>query len=293
MIGAFKRNAPFGTEIAFQKGFERVGGCSLNCIDPSYKGYKFDYDADVTIVFKYIEDPEYKVELAKTNGLKFVYQPDDLRFNHIKLMMQEMLAYCKHALTFDDDGAELAKSYGYKSARRLLLTADNKLYKPLKNTLKSIDVCFIGSVGGGENHAGRRRMIDIVSKMRDIKFMWHNSVYDIQRLNAIYNSSKIVLNHATDVGQPFGQGYGYQCRHFEVGMTKTCLLSNKVVNENCLKGFREFSNEEELKDSINYLLRHNKDAVSHSAEELYKDIIDNHLPEHRALELLKYFKELQ
>lgn len=291
MVGAFKRNAPFGTEIAFQKGFHRIGEYDVNCIDPSYPNQQFNYDADVTIIFKYIEQPEYKIQLAKTNGLKFVYQPDDLRFPHIKQMMKEMLSYCDHALTFDNDGASLALSYGYKSARRLLLTADNELYKPTKNA-KVIDVCFIGSLGAGNNHDGRRRMVEYVSKMRGIKFLFNNSIYDIARLNSLYNSSKIVLNHATDVGQPFGHGYGYQCRHFEVGMTKTCLLSNKVDNENILKGFHEFKNEVELGDKIWYLLKHNEQARQESAEELYEDIMNNHLPEHRATELIDYFKGL-
>ena len=129
MIGAFIRNAPYGTEIAFKKGFDRIGGHEVNVIDPSQPNQKWELNPDATLVFKYIEQPAQMEMLGNVSGHKIVYQPDDLRFPHIKQMMTEMRQHCDNALTFDDDGAELALSYGYKAAQKFLLTADNDLYK--------------------------------------------------------------------------------------------------------------------------------------------------------------------
>jgi hypothetical protein len=50
VVGAFIRNAPFGTELAFKRGFDRLGGHSVTYIDPSYPDQRWDYDADATVV---------------------------------------------------------------------------------------------------------------------------------------------------------------------------------------------------------------------------------------------------
>jgi spore maturation protein CgeB len=289
IIGAFIRNNPFGTEIAFKKGFERLGGHQLTCIDTSYPNQSWDYDADATIVFKWMEN--YWHDLVMCKGKKIVYQPDDLRFPHIKQMMQSMRKYCDFAFTFDDDGAKLALQYGYKKAQRLLLTADDELYRPLPDVKKDIDVSFVGSLTGGGNHRGRMRMCQLVDSIPGIKTAFVNGLYDIEELNKIYNRSKIVLNHATDVGQPFGHGYGYQCRHFEAGFTKACVLSNHVDNENMLTMVEQFHDEKSLIGKINMLLSNEEYRTSRGIG-LYQELMTSHKPEHRAAEMIRFIEEL-
>lgn len=289
LVGAFIRNAPFGTEIAFQKGLLRLGEHLVNVIDTSYPNQVWDYEADATVVFKWMEDYWKDLEICK--GKKIVYQPDDLRFPHIRQMMQDMRKYCDFAFTFDDSGADLAKSYGYKKAETLLLTADDELYRPLPDVEKDIDVCFVGSLGAGSNHVSRVKMCKIVASMPGVKSFFHGSIYDIEELNRIYNRSKIILNHATDVGQPFGTGYGYQCRHFEAGFTRSCVLSNIILNGFELNHIEEFGSEVELQGRIRYLLAH-PEIRQTSAHELYSELMKGHKPEHRAQQMVDFIRSL-
>jgi hypothetical protein len=286
LVGAFIRNAPFGTEIAFQKGLRRLGH-QLTLIDTSYPDQKWDHDADITIVFKWMEG--YWEDLEKCGGKRVVYQPDDLRFPHIQQMMRSMLKYCDLALTFDDDGAQMARGFGYRGARKLLLTADDELYRPLPGVKKDIPICFIGSLTGGANHESRVRMCRIVEREFPGKFLCMSDVYDVEKIVYAYNRSMIVLNHATDVGQTFGTGYGYQCRHFEAGLTGTCVLSNRVLNGTELSAVREFDCEEELITKIKHLLRGEHEQFSHA---LYWELTKKHLPQHRASEMLTAISEM-
>lgn len=289
LVGAFIRNAPFGTEIAFKKGFLRLGEHLVNCIDDSQPGQVWDYEADVTVVFKWMQD--YWKDLEMCKGKKIVYQPDDLRFPHIKQMMQAMRKYCDFAFTFDDDGAKLALDYGYRKAERLLLTADDELYRPLPGIEKDIDVSFVGSLTGGQNHRSRMKMCQIVGSMPGVKTKFVSDLYDIEELNRIYNRSKIVLNHATDVGQPFGHGYGYQCRHFEAGFTRACILSNKVDNEQELKCIATFRDEKSLVQSVHDLLEM-ADVREGLAQHLYEELMACHKPEHRAVQMIEFIGRL-
>lgn len=287
LVGAFIRNAPFGTEIAFQRGFERLGGHKLNIIDPDCSNQQFMLDADFTLIFKTAK--EYNCILEDVSGIKIVYQPDDLRFPHIQTMMKEMLQYCDYALTFDNSGAELAKEIGYKDANELLLIANNKLYKQI-NCNKDIEISFVGSLSMGASHASRVKMLDIlVTAGYNVQYM--HDEYSIDKIVEVYNRSKIVLNHATDVGQNFGEGYGYQCRHFEVGLTNSCLLSNSLINDG--KGpscFVTFDSEQDLVQKVDMLLKDEKLRKVY-ANALYEELYKEHLPEHRVQELLNIIKE--
>ena len=289
LVGALVRNAPFATEIAFKKGLERIGHI-VTSVDTSQKNQVWDYDADATIVFKHLEREECYEDLKRCSGKKIVYQPDDLRFVLIKKMMMDMRTYCDYAFTFDDSGARLAIEYGYKDARRLLLTADDDLYKTIPGMRKDIDVSFIANLSNGPNHASRRRMVQVV---KDAGFnILAGSCFDIKKVVEIYNRSKITLNHATDVGQIFGTGYGYQCRHFEAGLTKTCVLSNEVLNENVLGGFLVFNSEESLIERIEFLLSEESYRNSY-AQRLYDELHESHLPQHRAAEMIKIIEEFK
>lgn len=283
IVGAFIRNAPFGTELAFKKGFDRLGGHQITTIDTSFPDQIWDYDADVTIVFKWIEGDYWK-DLKRCAGLKVLYQPDDLRFPHIRQMMVDMLEYCTHAFTFDDDGARIALSYGYTSSSRLLLTADDELYRPIPGLEKSIDFSFVGSLSGSESHKSRRRMIDVL-RSAGFKVAVAHDLYDIEQVNLLHNISKVVLNHATDVGQAFGSGYGYQCRHFEAGMAGACVLSNRVVNESTLKSFYQFHDEKELVQMAHVLMA-DSDLRMIAEHDLLDEIRSAHLPQHRARQML-------
>lgn len=296
IVGAFVRNNPFGTEIAFRKGLERIGE-TVNVYDPSvlYKAFPLDPDADVTLIFKWLDPGIIRDTIATYPGKKIVYQVDDLRFPHIKVMMQEMRQVCDHALTFDDDGAKLAREYGYGSAQRLLLTADDQLYKPISGIRKDIDISFIGSLTGGENHRSRHRMCQIVeqyARTHGLKFM-AGELYNIPQINEIYNRSKVVLNHATDVGQPFGHGFGYQCRHFEAGFSGACVLSNTVDNDNTIKAMHFFSDEKSLINKLSELLYDPEDLIEFSGLGLLDEMRFCHTPQMRAQELKEFVRSIK
>lgn len=292
LIGAFVRNNPFGTEIAFRKGLERIGE-TVRVFDPSApdKLIQLDPYADATVIFKWLDPSPLRTMLRSGfGGKKIVYQVDDLRFPHIKQMMQSMRDVCTAALTFDNDGAMLAREYGYKHAQRLLLTADNTLYRRKGDVEKDIDVSFIGSLSHGANHASRMKMIQIVQSL-GLKFVVKNEMFDIDAICDIYNRSKIVLNHATDVGQPFGHGFGYQCRHFEAGFSGACVLSNEIDNENVLQNIVTFNDENSLRDVIQDLLSNNI-GRSFFARDLYEELWKSHLPEHRARDMCTFVRSL-
>lgn len=286
VVGAHKRNFPFGTEIAFSKGLRQLGH-DVTDVDTSYPDAFWDMQADATLVFKWID--RHWDRLEHCTGVKIVYQPDDYRFPHINQMMATMRKYCDFALTYDAPAAEMiANDHGYLLTQEMLLTADPALYYPLEIE-KDIDMCFIGSLSYGENHRSRVHMLNVLSSA-GFNVATASELFDIRKINEIYNRSKIVLNHATDVGQEFGYGYGYQCRHFEAGMAGCCLLSNQeIVSETSprVRGFVRFSSEKELLDQARMLLEN--DALRRQySENLYYDICTAHMPRHRAAEVLAF-----
>lgn len=289
VVGPVIANSPFGTEIAFVKGFRRLGH-EVETIDPNYPNPVYHSNPDFTLIFK--TGHSYNDMLAKLPGPKIVYQPDDLRFVHIQQLMKEMRKVADYALTFDDDGArEVTKdAYGYKAAQTLLLTADDELYRPL-GFQRDLDFVFVGSLGGHREHASRRKMIQLLSGA-GYRVTWADGMYDMKKLVEAYNRAKVVLNHATDVGQPFAQGFGYQCRHFEVGMTKTCLLSNSLIGTtHRLDGWQEYVNEGDLLLQARILLE-NADRRNILAEDFFHQIRQKHMPEHRAAEVIQFVRNL-
>lgn len=292
LVGAFIRNWPFGTEIAFQRGFEELGGHEITTIDTSYLDQQWDYEADVTVVFKWLEG-NYWDDLKRCSGLKIVYQPDDLRFGHIQDMMRKMREYCDYALTFDADAAQALREgkYGffYKNSQKLLVTADPGLYKNL-HLERSFDIGFIGSLSGGGNHASREKMCRILSREFGNGFYAVSGVNNAAAICERYNRTKLIVNHATDVGQEFGTGYGYQCRHFEVGLTGTALLSNVVLNDDALKQPFTFCDEDSLIKKARGLINY-KNWVS-AGQALEDEIHRAHMPVHRAIEMVEFFKKI-
>lgn len=289
LIGPFVVNNPFGTEIAFAKGLKRMGH-SVNTIDPNVES-QFDAienDADVTVVFKSCVGQEDRL-LGGLRGPVVVYQPDDARFPHIKKMMLEMRRHSDLFLSFDSYGAGVALTMGYRAAETLLLTADDELYCPSSNDVeRDIDVAFIGSLSDPVAHASRRRMCELVftaAQARGWNFKC-GTTQDVEEIVDVYRRSKVVLNHATDVGQPFGYGYGFQCRHFEVAMTRTALLSNRVYNEPRVLPFRIFDSDESLIDGVQSSIT----DYPFLSRWMYDAVMDKHRPNHRAVQLVDFIE---
>jgi hypothetical protein len=289
LVGAFIRNHPFGTEIAFKKGFERIGGHEVFVYDPSSLACRMPpKDVDVTVVFKCMDDWS---PVDRCSGKKVVYQPDDMRYPHIKELMREARKHCDYALTYDNKAVELCKEeFGFLEAERMLLTADDELYRPM-NVPKTMDFCFIGNMSHPTNHASRRRVLQLLGDA-GYKVGYAEGIFDVEKIANLYNSSKVVVNHATDVGQPFGFGYGYQCRHFEVGLTKSCMLSNTVIGDDGIVcGFSTFSSDEELLDKAKWFIE-NESSREDFAIALNFDIIHHHLPQHRAKQMEYFFQRI-
>lgn len=307
LVGPFIVNAPFGTEIAFAKGLRRIGQTVIEC-DPNLDAglTALREDAHATIVFKSCVGNELALNRLVGKHLIIVYQPDDARFPHIQNMVRQMRPYADLFLSFDQYGTDFALGAGYRAAQTLLLTADDELYCPSPNDIeRDIDVSFIGSMGDPVAHASRRRMCEIVEdegKRRGWKTVF-GSTQDIPTILNIYRRSKIVLNHATDVGQPFGEGYGIQCRHFEVGMTRTCLISNSRPLSflmNHLSSPYDFFSEETLIRNVNVVLTHSITGLGSDVDiplyealgiDLYNEIRNSHLPEHRAKQLVDFITQ--
>ena len=292
MVGAFIRNAPFGTEIAFKKGLERLGH-TVNAIDTSYPDQVWDHDADATIVFKWME--AYWEDLKKCKRNRNVYQPDDARFPHITEMLAMMRPYCDYALTFDKNAAQnITPRLGYLKSERLLLTADDELYRPL-GLARDIDFCFVGSLSGVNGpHKSRNRMIDVLRSNGFI--VWAGEVNDVHEIVRLYNRSKVALNHATDVGQAFGDGYGLQCRHFEVGLTQTYLLTNSCdeigdVDTGVLWNCDTFYDEDSLVRLAEEALDCNEYREK-EAKNFFEEIMQDHLPQHRAAGIVRFVESL-
>jgi hypothetical protein len=295
LIGPFVVNAPFGTEIAFAKGL-REAGHEVNEVDPNVTT-DCPNEADVTVVFKSCVGNE-DIMLRRLDHPIVVYQPDDARFPHIREMILKMRRYADLFLSFDDHGATVARSLGYRAAETLLLTADPDLYSPSPSPIeRDIDVSFIGSIGSPTAHASRLRMIN-QAKIVAQEFGWktHFEVsQDIPHVVDIYRRSKVVLNHATDVGQPFGTGFGLQCRHFEVGLTKTCLLSNKLLSWDPSiprPTFCQFAGEDFV-DRLVEVVTSKVDGIPYyqsAGENLYNDILQGHMPVDRARQLVDFIE---
>lgn len=293
MIGSFVRNDPFGTEIAFAKGLKQAG-VEVFTWDPSRQPTcTFATKADATIVFKDHGDRSYDVlRQCKAYGHVMIeYQPDDIRAPGIYGMMKHMRQFCDYAFTFDMSGANLAvESIGYKKAKKILVTADPDLYKRIDGIKKEYDMCFIGSLSNSTMHKSRNFMIDI-ARSTGKTVVVAGSLFDPVEINMLYNKSRIVLNHATDVGQAFGTGYGYQCRHFEAGFAGACLLSNELL-DNEGDGpihFASFNSENILKFWINELLY--QDAYVELANKLYNEVNTFHAPINRAHDIITFIQE--
>lgn len=291
LIGPFVVNAPFGTEIAFSKGLKK-NGHTTNEVDPNIDR-DLTYlrsDFDVTVVFKSCCGSEKYLKSLKHPVI--VYQPDDARFSHIREMIINMKNYSSYFLSFDNFGTEFANVVGYLKSKTLLLTADDELYSPSINDIeRDIDISFIGSLSDSTAHKSRREMIDIVNEFANYNNLktFFGSTQNTRQVVDIYRRSKIVLNHATDVGQDFGYGYGLQCRHFEVGMTKTAILSNTVYDKKFNLDFATFNSKQDLIEKIDYLLSY--DVYKYHAENYYKQIMSFHTPEIRAAQLVKFIEE--
>lgn len=290
LIGPFVVNAPFGTEIAFAKGLRRIGHSVVEVdpnVDKTMDG--LDWRADATVVFKSCCGAEQS--LTRLNGPVVVYQPDDARFDHIRGMIASMRLYSDLFLSFDSFGVVVAKTMGYRAAETLLLTADDELYSPSPEQIeRDIDVSFIGSLGDPVAHASRRKMIEIVRREAPRRGWktWFGQTQDLDQLVDVYRRSKVVLNHATDVGQKFGTGFGLQCRHFEVAMTRTCLFSNETLNEVPL-GFSRFDSEQMLVAGLDHLLISGQ--WEGEGRDLYTRVMAAHRPEHRAQQLVSFIEK--
>lgn len=329
LIGPFVVNAPFGTEIAFAKGLRRIGHEVIE-VDPNlgsdvYRGMGIlSKRADATVVFKscvghedYLEDLGHPI---------VVYQPDDARFPHIREMMLSMRRYADLFLSFDDHGAQVARTMGYRAAEELLLTADDELYCPSPTKIeRDIGVTFIGSLRDPAAHKSRRRMCERAFSFaisEGWKVCLQDEVYPLGSTRntqatvihpdgsteiesggvvAVYRRSQVVLNHATDVPQNppmrFGSGYGFQCRHFEVGMTNTPLLTNELIlNREVIpmKGnWNSFNSEEDLIRQLGIMLSGGPNVTNLSrqmSEEHLVEIRDKHMPEHRAAQLVDFIR---
>lgn len=294
LVGPFVVNAPFGTEIAFAKGLRQLGfvdGESLFCVDPNVDiGMQgLCRHATATIVFKSCVGQESV--LASMDVPVIVYQPDDARFPHIRQMMLMMRKYSDLFLSFDQHGADVALSMGYRAAEELLLTADPELYSPSPTHIeRDIDVSFIGSLGDPVAHASRRRMIHIIDEEASRRGWktFFGQTQDIPTVVDVYRRSKVVLNHATDVGQGFGWGYGIQCRHFEVGMTQTSLLTNYTFGgDGVVTHFGScFGHEDTLVERTRQFIESDDPSVR---GRMTLDLIrERHMPIHRAGQIINF-----
>ncbi len=294
IVGPFRVNAPFATEIAFAKGL-RARGHDVIEFDPNVDHPDLlDRTADFTLVFKTALDHNRHL-VSMPNVV--LYQPDDLRFPHIRAMVSEMRRYSDHLITFrelteqsDRDVLYFLAEQGFSSLSHLPVTADPDIYYP-EDIERDIQFCFVGSLGDPACHWQRHRMVELLrSRGHQVMFGQTNDVNEIRR---IYCRSRVVINHASDSQLPFGLGFGYQCRHFEVAMTRSVLLSNDVLHDTdppLIQNFCRFSNEEEFLDRAERLLDYV--YADDAAAALYNEVMSEHSPYVRAGQLVSILESL-
>jgi len=286
IIGPFTVNAPFASEIAFSKGLRAIGHQVVE-YDPNIDSVDLlARDADFTLVFKTALDHN-DILLEMPNVI--LYQPDDVRFPHIQQMLVQMRQYSEHLLLFRkiDTIPEQLGRLAFKTIHTLLMTADPDIYYPVECE-KDIDFCFIGSLGS-HAHWQRHEMIEAL-QAEGHNVVW-GSTQDISVIRQMYNRAKVVLNHASDESLPVGQGYGYQCRHFEAGMTRSCLLSNMELEEDTLKSFVRFVDKADL-ISLARELMDSEATRKMMANLLYDEVMEKHHPVVRAKELTNILESL-
>lgn len=278
---------PYSTDLAFIKGLRAIG-VAVNEVDPAYPNQTFDYGADFTLVFKFLN--KYLDEFTKCKN-RIIFQPDDPRYEFIKNDMKTMRTYCDYALAYDFESSEMYRNeLGYLASERMLLTADPDVYKPIPELKKEFDFCFVGNLSHPENHKSRRRMLEILGGA-GYNVVYADHFFDIPRIVEMYNRSKCVINHATDIGQPFGMGWGLQCRLFESGMTKTAFMSNVTYDEgDTLNFYLRFDSEKTLLEQAKLMIEERQGWYSYNfySEKLYNEIYNFHLPEHRAQQLVNF-----
>jgi spore maturation protein CgeB len=289
LVGPFVVNAPFGTDIVFQKGLETLGHEVTAC-DPNIASISSLPVADFTVIFKSALGQEG--QLKPSMGKVVVYQPDDIRFPHIKRMLVEISYYSESVLLFrDPDPADRSflNGIGYSNVGYVPVTADPAVYYPM-DVDKVYDFCFIGSMGGGPEHAHRHEMVSLL-RQEGFNVAAGYANYDQARL--IMNQSRVVLNHASEPVLGFGAGVGFQCRHFEAGFSGACLLSNEVLSKESelVSNFVRFKDRASFVSMAKWLIEDERSRYDMSIA-LHTEMFEKHLPEHRAKMMTDFLESL-
>jgi hypothetical protein len=301
VVGPCIVNAPFATELAFVFGLQQLG-YQVTTFDPNVESPDvLDRDADFTIVFK--TALQHNAVLKTLSHPVVLYQPDDIRFPHIKQMIREMREYSEHLITFrhisrtdDPDEWALIDDLGFKTREHLMVTAHPDVYHPpYEEVVKDIDFCFIGSIGDHSCHWQRLHMVNLLRSAG-----WRVLCGQTQDIDLILSSmarSRVVLNHASGTDIPFGVGQGYQCRHFEVGYTGAALLSNRIHGEGPanhgmrgIENFVRFDGDESLLQRAAELIHGS--TWRDLGERLRREVRDNNSPFVRACQLTSILERI-
>jgi hypothetical protein len=290
IVGPHIVNSPFATELAFIKGLVEIGH-KVVPFDPNVESPDvLDRNADYTLIFK--NALSHNDVVCSLGPKVVVYQPDDLRFSHVKNMVSEMRKYSSRLITFRKykdnfgfiDGLELTQF------EELAVTANPDVYYK-KDLEKDIDFCFVGSLGDPASHWQRIRMIDLLSKNGYNTFACETR--DIEFIRNILSRSKVVLNHASDSSLPFGQGYGYQCRHFEAAMAECCLLSNSILDdEYTIENFVRFCSFKDFFEKAIMLIDSGEKYRADIAKSFKEEVMVNHSPKIRAQQLVNILEKI-
>jgi hypothetical protein len=280
LVGPVVVNFPHAAELSFKRGLEEAGA-EVVTLDPNVPGQEVPR-ADAVLVFKNAYD--YNDRISEVAPIRILYQPDDARYPHIGKMLQEMRPHCDHLLAFDVDSAKLGQqTCGYRLAEEMLLTADPGLYRPI-DVVRDLDFVFVGSTGDPYAHMHRRSMVDYLRGWGYKVTVSHE--HDPTEVSRLYSRARVVLNHATNVGQKFGQGFGWQQRHFEAAMAGACVLSNEN-NRGELQYWHRFSSVEGLRLLAKGLMNGDLDA-RHCAQKLRENVLTHHSPLVRGRQILDF-----
>lgn len=296
VVGPHRANWPFATEIAFISGLESLGHI-VYAFDPNVETVDvLARDADVTLVFK--NSLSYDRDVFELGPKIVLYQPDDLRFPHIRHMVSEMRQYTEHLITFRDYSADgpvklFIDSLNLKTVNVLPVTAHPLVYRSTGEP-KDADFCFVGSIGDSEAHRHRHTMVEL---LRNEGFsVIFGQTRDINQILSAISRSRVVLNHASDNGLPFGYGYGYQCRHFEVGFAGGCLLSNTVIDNDStnplLSSFFTFDGTDSFVRQAHMLMDMDDAQRAKCGGMLFDEVMTYHSPAVRANQLINILERI-
>jgi len=174
------------------------------------------------------------------------------------------------------------------------LAASEILFFNIDNIEKEYDVSFIGQFGitGHGNRNEDKYLFPIIDEP-NFKGFYSGFIYNqkgygtvsYERLNKIYNSTKVNLNFHYDNQKGTTDRIDFNARTFEICLSKQFQLCDHPYIKELIPSMYVETNPKDWKETVYYFLE-NEDMRNTIATETFNEVIENHLWTHRMQTLL-------